>query len=303
MNGIVIGDHNFDQHLEAPEGRKKGLIPRDFDKHPVGSYANVPAMHAVEVPLIDQASWADILKDRTASKSLLSDVRKTGNNGGCIDALDQDGVGYCWAHSSTGAVMILRAIANAPYVPLSAFAVAATIKNGRDEGGWGAQSLDFIVERGVPAQSFWPQQSRDLSHGNAACWENAKLHKVTQGFIDLQAAQYDRNLTFAQVATLLLSGIPVIGDFNWWGHSVCLLDLVNGVSQRMETRADSGKLATVNEFEKIWGVNDPATGGFGVNILNSWSNSWSNNGEGVLTGSKAIPDGATAPRFSVPSVA
>jgi hypothetical protein len=38
-----------------------------------------------------------------------------------------------------------------------------------------------------------------------------------------------------------------------------------------------------------------------VLIWNSWSNSWSDNGMGVLEGNRAIPNGAIAVRVSRPS--
>jgi hypothetical protein len=210
----------------------------------------------------------------TAEKSNLSDIRLTGNNGGIIPSLDQNGKGFCWAHSSTGAVMMLRAVMGLSYVPLSAFAVACVIKNFQDEGGWGAESLDFITTRGVPSDKLWPMQSMEKSNDNPATWVNAALHKVTAGWVDLQAAQYDRELTFDQVGTLLLSRVPVVGDFNWWSHSVCLLDLV-----------------------------ETSPGEFGVRILNSWSDSWSDRGMGILKGSQAVPDGAVAPLVTTASFA
>ena len=257
-----------------PDGCSTGLIPRDYSAFPVGCYASAVPMRSVEMPLIPQSEWSGRIREQEASKTRLSDIRNRGMNGSPIPSLDQDGFGYCWAHSSTHAVTLCRAVANMPYVPLSAFAVAATIKGGRDEGGWGAQSLDFIQQRGIPAQSFWPQKDASLRHGTPECWANAAMHKVTEGWIDLDAAQYDRNLTFAQVATCLLSGVPVVGDFNWWGHSVCLLDLV-----------------------------ETSPGRFGVRIWNSWADSWGDNGTGILSGSKAIPDGAVAPRVVSPSIA
>ena len=180
----------------------------------------------------------------------------------------------CWAHSCTAAAILLRAVAGMPYVRLSAYAVACIIKNYRDQGGWGAQGLDFIRERGVPSVEHWPEKSVDRSNDNPATWENAALHKVSEGFIDLDEPQYDRRLTFQQVGTCLLSNIPVVGDFNWWGHSVCVMDLVD---------VDTSKPAT--DMRR-----------YGVRIWNSWRDSWGTNGTGVLTGSKAIPDGATAPR-------
>lgn len=253
----MLIDHATPTDVLFPADRSRGLVERD--------YAATP-MRAVQMPLIPRSEWSARIKEMEATKSRLSDLR------GNIPSLDQNGIGYCWAHSSTHAVTLLRAVAGLPYVPLSAFAVATTIKGGRDEGGWGALSLDFISDRGVPDQKYWPQQSRDLSHGTPECWANAALHKVTEGWVDVAAPQWDRSLSFDQVATCLLSRIPVVCDFNWWSHSVCGLDLV--------------------EVEP---------GSFGVRIWNSWSDSWGDRGTGVLRGSQAIPDGAVAPRVTRPS--
>lgn len=265
MPDLVI-DHSTPADVLFPRDRSRGCVPRD--------YAATPhrPVRAVDVPLVPRSEWSARIKDMEAARSRLSDVRLAGAAGDPIPSLDQGNIGYCWAHSSTHAVMLLRAVMNQPHVPLSAFAVAATIKNGRDEGGWGAQSLDFICDRGVPAQKYWPQQSRDLSHGTPECWANAALHKVAEGWVDVAAPQYDRDLSFDQVASCLLSRVPVVGDFNWWGHSVCLMDLV--------------------EVEP---------GSFGVRIWNSWADSFGDRGTAVLRGSQAIPDGAVAPRVSRPT--
>lgn len=141
----------------------------------------------------------------------------------------------------------------------------------------------------------------DRSNDKPETWANAALHKAVQSWADPAAAQYDRKLTFEQVATLLLTDTPVVSDFNWWSHSVCAIDLVDGNAMRDTYRADSGKLADPAEFDRAWGTSSEA-GGFGIRILNSWGDSWSDRGMGVLTGSKAVPDGAVAPRVVTPSM-
>jgi hypothetical protein len=269
-NEFVIDDSNYGTHIETMVNgvfMRRGGVPRKYD-HPVSEYRGLP-----DLPLIPKSEWSDRIKDKVKNGSQLSDIRLRGNAGQSIPSLDQNGKGYCWAHSSTAAVMMSRAVAGLPYVPLSAYAVACTIKNYRDEGGWGALSLDFICQRGVPSSEFWPMQSMSRSNDNAATWENAAKHKCLAGWYDLDQAQYDRSLTFDQVATLLLSNIPVVVDYNWWGHSVCALDLV-----------------------------ETSSGQFGVRILNSWGDDWSDRGMGVLAGSKAIPNGAVAPRLITPSL-
>jgi hypothetical protein len=304
---LLIHDGNthlvIDPHVGG-ERKSRGLIPRDYGANPVGYLGKLcPPLHAIDFPLIPEGEWSARCKDKAAQKSQLSDIRLGGNNGQPIPSLDQGQVGYCWGHSSTHANMLVRAVMNEPYVPLSAYAVCATIKHGADEGGWGALSLDFITSRGEPSQQLWPQGDRDYrKYDKPEVWANAALHKVTEGWVDLQAAQYDRNLSRAQTATLLLCNIPVVTDYNFWGHSVCGMDLVDGATTRDELRADSGKLMSLAEFDRVWLMNDEA-GGFGVRLWNSWGDKWSDRGMGTLGPSKAWPDGAVAPRVTTPSVA
>lgn len=209
----------------------------------------------------------------------------------------------CWAYSTTGCVMALRAIHNEPYVRLSAHAVACKIKGFRDEGGWGALSLDFIQKNGVPSVQYWAEKSMSRSHDNEATWANAKLHRVTEGWVDLAASVYSRNLSWAQVVTCLLCRTPVVTDFNWWGHSVFAAYLASGRSHRRKTRGATGKLLQLKDFDLAWGMNNPETRGLGLGIRNSWTDSYGDRGFATLTGSRAVPDGAVAPRVTTPSAA
>lgn len=273
---LLITDDNLNLVIDPAHtddmGRKRGLIPRDYSQTPIGFYKSAVPFHAVNMPLIPENEWADRVKEKVATQSQLSDIRLRGNNGQPIPSRDQNGRGYCWIHSGVSALILLRAKMNEPYADLSAYAGACIIKNFRDEGGWGAQGLDFLMERGCPTSATWPQQAVSRSHDNPNTWAEAAKYKVTEGFIDLQAAQYDRRLSRAQVATCLLLNIPVIADYNWWGHSVCAMDLVI-----------------------------LPNGQFGVRIWNSWGDSWSDRGMGVLDQTKAWPDGATAPRAALAS--
>lgn len=211
--------------------------------------------------------------------------------------------GNCWRHSPVSGHLLILARDNQPYVDLSAYAGACRIKNYRDEGGWGAQGTDDEVEYGSPTSEFWPQRSMSRSNDNPRTWEDAKKHRILEGWWDLAEAQYDRNLTFDQLATCLLLNIPVVVDFNWWSHSVCAADLVNGASMMGVSRNARGKLLRGKQFDLVWGMDDPVTGGFSVRIWNSWGDSWSENGMGVLTGSKCVPDGAVALRTATASAA
>lgn len=260
MAEVLIHDGNFQQFINpVVNGERKmhGLRPRDYSTHPIGYLA---CAQPFNIPLIPESEWQSRLDAQKAAKARLSDVRNRGMNGQPIPSRDQNGKGYCWAHSSTSAALICRALAGEPYADLSAFAVACIIKNFQDQGGWGAESLEFIAQRGVPTSQFWPQQSMSRTHDNAQTWANAANNKFTE-WMDL-----DPQNMKAQLVTCLLLGIPVVSDFNWWGHSVCTMDLESLLP-------------------------------FTTRIWNSWGDSWSQNGTGLLQGSKAIPDGAVAPRI------
>ena len=263
---LIINESNyrkfaFDTVVKDGGLRARGLIPRDFTAFPVGAYkAAKPFM----MPLIPEGEWEDRLAFQQEQKAQVGNIRDVGNYGKQIPSLDQGNQGYCWAHSSTHAVMLIRAINNQPYIPLSAYAVACIIKNYANMGGWGSESLDFIAEKGIPDQKYWPQGSKDRSNDNPETWANARLHLCTEW-----QDHYPRNK--AQLVTCLLLNIPVVSDFNWWGHSVCTMDLVS-----------------IRPFR--------------TRILNSWSDQWGNDGTGILEGEQAIPDGACSPRVMYAAV-
>jgi hypothetical protein len=198
----------------------------------------------------------------------------------------------CWAHSTTGAVQAARAVMNEPTIGLSAYSVACKIKGFRDQGGWGAQSAEFIAANGVADETAWPQRSMSRALDNPATWENAKRYRLSVQLADMAVAQYNRGLTFEQYATCWLLDCPTVDDWNWWAHSTMGCDLVEGASCWGICRSDSGKMMTLAEFNAAWDVDtDPVAGGWGHRIRNSWGSGWSQNGFGVLAGSKAVPDG------------
>ena len=177
--------------------------------------------------------------------------------------------GNCWAYGTASAVTLLRALQGLPYRRLSAHAIGCMVKGYRDQGGWGAQSLDFVKERGIPDVDHWAEKSMSRSNDRPETWVNARKHRVTEGFVELNAPVYDRDLTFDQKMTCLLNRIPVVCDYMWWGHCVCAADPV--------------------EVEP---------GSFGSRDWNSWGDGWSAKGMGIIRGDKAVPDNAVAPRVA-----
>jgi hypothetical protein len=262
---VIIGDHNAHLFVVDPVvggGQKaRGLIPRDYQRCPIG-YLGALAK-PFDLPLIPESEWQARLDAQVAEHAQLSDIRNRGMGGSPIPSRDQDGKGYCWAHSGVSAHLLVRALVNEPYADLSAYAVACMIKDFRDEGGWGSEGVEFQGTKGVPTSEFWPQQSMSRSNDNPKTWENAARHKYVEW---MDGAPQNK----AQLVTALLSNCPCVCDYNWWSHSVCGMDLV-GLSP------------------------------FRIRIWNSWGDSWSENGTGILEASKAIPDGLLVARVVTPS--
>lgn len=265
---FLIDDHTSTDVTHNPLFAR-GCIEPDYKVHPEAA----PLRRALpsEIKPIVRTEWSERIKEKKALRAGLQAIRRTsGPNNGVIPSLNQnDGHGrwgYCWAHSSTMAHMLVRAIMGLPYKQLSAFMVAAIVKKYQDQGGWGALSLDFIEKNGQPGTDLWPQLGVDPKYDTPAMRAAAAANKVTADWADINASMWERTMPFDLVATLLLSDVPVVADYNWWGHSVCLMELV-------EVEPNS----------------------FGVLGLNSWGDQFGDVGEFTLRENKAVPDGAVAP--------
>lgn len=259
---IEINDENFEQFIDrtGDDGlaRARGCVPRPYDTHPVGCYASMPVF---SLPLMTDAEIEVAIKRKDAEQSWLQNVRDVGMFGGRIPSRDQNGKGYCWAHSGVSANLLVRARDNQPYEDLSAYAVACIIKGYRDEGGWGQEGVQWEIDHGVPTSKTWPQQSMSRSNDNAAMRAEAALYKPTGTWMDMQSR--DRRA----LATALCRNDPVVVDFDWWSHSVCACRL------------------------KAWGTNGSS---LKITIWNSWGDSWSDGGMGDLSGNRAVPDSQVA---------
>jgi C1A family cysteine protease len=238
-----------------------GLIKRDWAKHPAKTFGLLPSTMKV----LSRTEISDRIKEQDREQSSLWHIRmRSGPNGGKIPALDQNGQGYCWAYSTTMAVVLVRAKMGLPYVRLSAHAVGCKVKGFRDEGGWCGLSAQFIRENGVPSIEYWAEKSMSRSHDKPETWANAQLHKIVSDYADLTRPVYDHNLTLDQMLTCLVLNQPVPQDYDEWGHSIC------GIRAR-----------------------EPEPGSITREIINSWTDNWGDQGCGQIRTSWSV-DGAIA---------
>lgn len=230
----------------------------------------VPFMFAppTAIPMIPESDWIPMIRDRKKYKTGLRDLFKAGKVG---TVKDQNGQGYCWAYSVTRTAEYVRAGMGLEHNPLSAHSVACKVKGFRDEGGWCGLSAQFIRANGIVPETLWPARSMSRSHDTAANWAEGGKYRIVEDFVDLTRDVYDQNLSFAQVVSCLLQNIPVAADFNWWGHSVCLVDVAEV----------DGEVCPDGD--------------------NSWTPGWGDNGTFRLQGQRKYPNGAVATRVLNPA--
>lgn len=281
MAEVIIGDSTWIDPTTLDGTFARGLVPRDLTAFPMGAFAPV-----ANIPLVDLTTLPDRIRESEEKKTRLSDMMMRGNNGGMIPSLDQNDPkyfntrtprwGYCWAHGPVGAVIALRARFGQPYVPLSAFGLAYTIKNGRDEGAWAALALDKLIRDGVGPEAgvgAWPRFEQKMRHPGDLFWEEAKKYIVTDGWMEISSPVYDRDMSYHQILSCLINRVPVCKDHNWWGHSVLGLDVWDAYPNK--DPKDLSRYGTVDR--------------------NSWGNQYGTNGFYKLKDQKARADNAVAP--------
>lgn len=262
--GFVIDDSTNNDILN-PAGFGKGFepeqIPTDLAQpYPLFGEAPDQIREFTDAELL---AYTQELWDR---KATLWHMRQYAANGQQMPTLDQGSEGYCWAYSTTRAIMYARAMQNQPYRRLSGHAIGCIVKNYRNEGGWCGLSQQFAEERGVPSVEFWPEKSSNRANDNPRTWENAAQNKISEGWYDPSKQPYDRNMTLRQLLTLLCLGIPCAVDRFHWSHS-------------------TNDHTPIIKDGRVWPMGD-----------NSWTDGWGDKGCYVFVGSKANPDGCIAVR-------
>jgi hypothetical protein len=276
-------DHSTDNDLlfdPVVDGERKG---RGYDPSFIdaGVKAEMRALPST-IKIIPRSEWDARYEEQEARKSSLTHLKFSDMaNGKPHNSLDQNGEGFCWNYSCNAAAMYARAAAHLPYVRFSPHAGACVIKNFRDEGGWCGLSARFAMgkdpkhpdKRGFMPEDRWPQKSMSRSFDTTENWRIAAEYTLTEAYIDLAKGPYDQTMLEEQIATCLFNNIPVIVDYNEWGHSI--------VAIRWK-RVESGV--------------------FVPEIDNSWTPGWGDRGTGQINRRWNV-DGAVAVLVVGPEVA
>lgn len=251
----VIDDSNwksFDTDPFIGHQMSRGYVPRDWSTQPLYSTAA-----PIRVPIIPASDHKEAIREREAKQRTNRELRDYIG----LKSLDQNATNYCWFHGVTTGIHYLQIGTGEPRVDLSPASGASVIKQGRNEGGWGNQAIDYCMKHGVAPQALWGQNDRDFRRLDTPEMKQIKLQNRITGFYELKPGQNGWN----ELVTCLLHGWPVAVAFNWWRHLVCAIDVV------------------IDERGEIC-----------ILIHNSWGDRWGDRGLSLLKGSKKYPSEAHA---------
>jgi hypothetical protein len=181
-------------------------------------------MAAEKIPVIPRDQWAELAKQVS-----LRPFVKT--------VLDQDGVGSCATEATAQAVMIVRAIAGLPHIPLNPWFIYRVTSGGSDRGSSIDANLRFIQENGCAPASLHPRSLGWRGTPSAEAIEAAKQFKGIEVY-DITSID--------EMVSALLTGFAVVWGAN--GHAVTKVQ-----------HLDESKGLDINSWGSSWG-----DGGFGV---------------------------------------
>jgi len=261
-NGIPIIDDQTPDSFVFDPSYARGAEPRDYAVQPTEMMA-APS----EFNLPKPEEWDEYDRVLVREEATLHHVVLRAREKGRFKDCYQNGHPFCWSHSTAHGIMVAREVANQPPVKISAYMLAC-LSDGRgyqNKGGWSALSAMTAETIGACPEPMWQEGKTSRSLDTPAMRAEAAKYKITEPMVDLTRDVYFRNLPFEMVIGCLLTGRPVMVDFNWWGHAVLGVRAVK--------------------------IED---GSWGIMILNSHGLNWGDRGFGILRGSRARPDGAVA---------
>jgi hypothetical protein len=227
---LIIDDSNWRDHVMPISTTDKnmsqsGYIPRDYSAVPFGSYGD--GVSAVPPDLLyDEKQLKEIFTEQNAKGTSLKHI---------IDRapkrwLNQSPTNYCWCYAVVHGVMIIRYVNNLPFERLSPYSVAAMIKQGRNNGGWGSQALTYIINNGVASEEFWPAETETMSSSQRESANMAAIRNWRQYADSSRADAAKRKVKefyelrprdWLAKLSLIARRIPVPSGYNWMGHEMC----------------------------------------------------------------------------------
>ena len=221
--------YNADDPADRMELRNKSMlptysqvIPRDYDRVPVGAIPGVPAVASGDefgAPdmLVDKADYQDAI-EYAHERQVMPKYAQQASWAPPGFKYNQDGLGYCWTWGGTACCMDLQRIHCVdPFIPLAPVSMGFLV-------GWSNRGnyLESYI-RGARDQGICAAIDGNINdHRNSASvWNNqprpVKLDRVWD--IDTRSGK-ERALQI--MLSCLVYGCPVYIAYNWWGHALCM---------------------------------------------------------------------------------
>ena len=215
-----------------------------------------------DIQLIPESEWRERIEERERTGNTLSALWAANN----LPVYGQGSTNYCWMNGPTQMVVGQRAKNGFPFVYLSPASVAAKVTSYKNRGGWASDAIRGMNDYGQASTEFWPANAISRQYDTPEARENAELHKAPE----FKVLPPD---SFEYIVSASLNDYFCTLGLLWWGHLVLGCDAVI-----------------------------LPNGDIGFKFLNSWTDSYGENGFGVLTRQKATPDEAIILYSPTPSL-
>jgi len=221
---VVIDDFNH-KHFVMPRDKdgvsSTGYIERDWSAQPLGSL--VGSRTFPKELMLDEKTIREIATEKAAKKERASDFIMAKWRGGFKWYRQQYPwihTNYCWCYAVIHACTYNLLRTGQPIPRLTPESVAAPIKNYRNNGGWGTQTIPMLVNEGIAPEADWPMGRIDRQYYEPSR-ANAKLYCMTEVY-DLD----DGETGWWQKLSLLSHNLPVPSGYSWMGHEMDSVDVV-----------------------------------------------------------------------------
>jgi hypothetical protein len=116
---------------------------------------------------------------------------------------------------------LLRQLQGLPLAILSAASIGCPLTGYSDQGGDPADALDQLCSVGAVPVTEWPNTGISKQYDTANVQADLANYQCTA-----KTAALDPSNMTAEVASCLALGLPITVAYNWWSHSVLLLDYI-----------------------------------------------------------------------------
>lgn len=309
MKEKFYNDHNIDDLViiennrpgpDQPPDQSRGQEPRDYSRHPHGAAwrGASPFPAGMKIP---RDQWDQRIEEKERKKLNLSDRMRAAG----LPCKDQNGTNYCWINAPVHCSEIRLVQANqldpitGKPLSLSPASNGCKIKNFRNQGGWGQEGLEHMIERGTVPTRLWPDNAQRKEFDTEEAWKEAAKYIVLEWW-DLKPRSFD------ECASCWLQDTPTADGHNWWSHEVTGYDLVkiaNSIINKSlrDFRDMLKRKGMVLPREELAAREELMASKYGCRKRNSWGMGYGDDGFFILGESKANPDDCCCPRVLPPS--